>query len=152
MDPRHDLKAKLKRNREARIAERRDAAIERYAPLLQQQANLIAALRLMGEDVIAESPFLGLVRAHVEHGFPLPETVAARVQRRLENGPSVLGGDERETMYELLRVATMGLSGKDRSFAYSMLTAYEQGEWSVSQLGWSRRCLDNARNGIRKVI
>lgn len=156
MDPRHDLKAKLKRNREARIAECKASACRRFSPLLQEQVqaqdNLVVALLLMGEEVLANDPLLALVRAHVDHGFPVPATVEARAKRRIEKGPSVIGGDERETVYELLRVATMGLRGKDRSFAYSLLTTYEQGEWSDSQLCWARRCLDIARNGARKVI
>lgn len=152
MDPRHDLKAKLKRNRESRIAERQESAREKFGPILQEQENLVVALRLMGENEIVESPFLALVREHVEHGFPLPEKVVSRLRRRIEKGPSILGGDERETVYELLRVATMGLTGKDRSFAYNLLTAYESGEWSDSQLWWARRCLAIARNGARKVI
>lgn len=156
MDPRHDLKAKLKRNREARIAERKESAAEKFAPLIQEQVqaqdNLVVALRLMGEEVVTNDLFLVLVRAHVDHGFPIPSTVEARAKRRIEKGPSVIGGDERETVYELLGVATMGLRGRDRSFAYSLLSSYEQGEWSDSQLCWARRCLDIARNGARKVI
>lgn len=156
MDPRHDLRAKIKRNREARIAERKESAAEKFDPLLQEQVqaqdNLVVALRLMGEDVVTNDPLLALVRAHVDHGFPVPATVEARAKRRIEKGPSVIGGDERETVYELLRVATMGLRGRDRSFAYSLLMTYEQGEWSDSQLCWARRCLDLARNGARKVI
>lgn len=151
MDPRHDLKAKLARNREQRVAQQRDSMRGKFAEVLQEQENLMVALRLMGERGSSD-PFLEALRHHVDQGLPLPEALVARLRRRIEKGPSEPCPLDQGTIYELLNAATIGLRGKDWSFAHDLLTQYEQGSWSDSQFHWATVLLWKAKGGIRKVI
>jgi hypothetical protein len=150
MDPRHDLRARLAKSKAERIESRHKDAEAKAAPLLEDVACHTVALRLMGECVSTD-PLLHLVKQHVQRGFAIPKKVADEVRRRLD-GEIVGGYIDRQDVYELLKVATLGLKGKDRSFAFSLLTRYETSEWSDEQFFWAQRCLENSRNGVRKVI
>ena len=153
MDPRTDPRMRRRRretNAEARVEGRAAQARERHAGLLEHLRGLECALLLQGEPIHGEDDFLRLCREHIARGFVLPPKVEIRLRMRIADGVLVermLADDFAVMVYELLKVAAMGLQGRRHQIAWSMLDYWEQrGRWSEAQVETALGLLAEARN------
>ena len=97
-----------------------------------------------------------LVERHVSAGLGIPYDVEETLRLRITEGCTDQIDDDawRWFCYQFLRVAVGLMRGGDRSFAWSLVEAWERGGWSDRQAEFAWKMLETAyacAAGVRAV-